>query len=59
MAIFQLVHKANRTFNDLKPENIMIDKDYGSRKIKVYLVDFGFADKFISDGSGKHIDEKE
>ena len=59
LPIFQLVHKSNRTFNDLKPENIMVDKKYASHGIKVHLVDFGFADKFISDHTGKHIDEKE
>lgn len=57
VSIFELVHKSNRTFNDLKPENIMINSKYASHQISVYLVDFGFAEKFIQDGSGKHIEE--
>ena len=37
----------------------MVDKKYASNQIKVHLVDFGFADKFISEDTRKHIDEKE
>lgn len=59
VAILELVHRSNRTFNDLKPENIMINHKYASRQISVYLVDFGFADKFIEDSNGKHISENE
>ena len=48
VGIFKIVHTAHRTFNDLKPENIMINiQDDGSPK--VFLIDFGFAAKFIKD----------
>ena len=44
ISIFKYTHCAKRTFNDLKPENIMIDTN-GSLDAdpKVYLIDFGFA----------------
>lgn len=44
MDILKFVHSSKRTFNDLKPENIMITppgKD--DEKLKVHLIDFGFA----------------
>ena len=46
--IFKYTHCAKRTFNDLKPENIMIDTN-GSLDAdpKVYLIDFGFAQKYV------------
>lgn len=44
--ILKLVHKAKRTFNDLKPENIMITPPSQSEKLKVHLIDFGCVDKF-------------
>ena len=48
VGIFKIVHTAHRTFNDLKPENIMINiQDDGTPK--VFLIDFGFAAKFIKD----------
>jgi len=58
VSIMELVHKSNRTFNDLKPENVMINTKYASRQISVFLIDFGFAGKFI-DENGKHISENE
>lgn len=58
VSIFELVHKSNRTFNDLKPENVMINTKYASRQISVFLIDFGFADKFIQE-NGKHISEND
>jgi serine/threonine protein kinase len=48
----QSLHAVGRTYNDLKPENVMFE---GS---KVRLVDFGLADRFI-DSKGYHISEKE
>ena len=60
--IFKLVHTAQRTYNDLKPENIMINladpKDYESEPM-IYLVDFGFTDKYIISETQEHIEEYE
>ena len=48
ISIFKYTHCAKRTFNDLKPQNIMIDTQ-GSLDAdpKVYLIDFGFAQKYV------------
>ena len=57
---FKLVHRAKRTFNDLKPENIMITPpSKGDEKLKVHLIDFGCADKFIDETTKEHIKEGE
>ena len=48
----QSLHAVGRTYNDMKPENVMFE---GS---KVRLVDFGLASKFI-DQNGFHFSEKE
>ena len=60
ISIFKIVHSAQRTFNDLKPENVMVDTQ-GNLDIepKVHLIDFGFADKFISAETKEHISDKE
>ena len=50
----QTIHSTARTYNDLKPENIMIN---GSSD-KVVLIDFGLADKF-KDSEGRHCPEGE
>jgi serine/threonine protein kinase len=46
------VHSAGRTYNDLKPDNIMVS---GSELI---LIDFGLCDKFIN-SDGEHCGEEE
>jgi len=48
------VHQAGYTFNDLKPDNIMLNNDYDG-KLRVTLVDFGFAKRYI-DNEGKIFD---
>ena len=60
VSIFKIVHSAQRTFNDLKPENIMVDT-FGKLDLepKVHLIDFGFADKYISAETKEHISDKE
>ena len=60
VSIFKIVHSAQRTFNDLKPENVMVDTQ-GKLDIepKVHLIDFGFADKYISAETKEHISDKE
>ena len=46
--ILKIIHTSHRTYNDLKPENVMIDINKDGLP-KVHLVDFGFADKFVKD----------
>ena len=45
------VHSSGRTYNDIKPENVMIHNS------KIVLIDFGFADKYV-DSEGSHITEE-
>jgi serine/threonine protein kinase len=40
-----VIHDAGLTYNDIKPENIMVSND-----CQVTLIDFGFADEYIKDG---------
>ena len=48
----EYIHSKNVIHRDLKPENVMIDLD--TKKI-IYLIDFGFAHKYRSSRTGKHI----
>ena len=59
VSIFKYTHCAKRTFNDLKPENIMIDLENDDLEAdpKVYLIDFGFAQKYVQKDGKKHIGE--
>jgi serine/threonine protein kinase len=50
---FEIVHKSGRTYNDLKPQNVMISKDADGKQ-HVVLIDFGFCRKFKST-QGIHI----
>lgn len=48
ISIFKYTHCAKRTFNDLKPQNIMVDTQGNlDADPKVYLIDFGFAQKYV------------
>ena len=60
VSIFKYTHCAKRTFNDLKLDNIMIDTQ-GNMEAdpKVYLIDFGFAQKYLKKDGKEHISEKE
>ena len=60
VSIFKYTHCAKRTFNDLKLDNIMIDTQ-GSMEAdpKVYLIDFGFAQKYVKKDGKEHISDKE
>lgn len=50
IGIFKYVHTTRRTFNDLKPENIMINTNGDIQaEPEVFLIDFGFADKYTED----------
>ena len=52
--ILKIIHASHRTFNDLKPENVMVDMTENGLP-KVHLVDYGFAEKYVKDQSKEHI----
>ena len=45
VGIMQLIHKLGRTYNDMKPHNVMVS----GPSHDVTLVDFGFASKYTDD----------
>ena len=48
----EILHETGRTYNDLKPENIMVTKDEDGDD-HIVLIDFGLADKYsTSDSKG-------
>ena len=47
-----MVHRSSLIYNDLKPENIMINQETG----KVTLIDFGFASSYL-DEDGRHVSD--
>ena len=48
--ILKLVHRSKRVYNDLKPENIMVDPPVKEGEtLKIHLIDFGLAEKTIND----------
>ena len=56
VSIFKYVHCAKRTHNDLKLENIMVNT-MGSLNAdpQVFLIDFGFTDKYMEKDGKTHI----
>ena len=52
---FEIIHKCGLTYNDLKPENVMITKS-SQNKIRVNLIDFGFADKYTNISENEQVD---
>lgn len=54
---FEIIHRCGLTYNDLKPENIMITKG-SNNKLRVNLIDFGYADQFCEAGE-QHVSENE
>ena len=56
--ILKFVHAAGRTYNDLKPENVMINLKL-DRQPQVCLIDFGFVDKFCKNDQLEHFEEGE
>ena len=52
--ILQTVHQSAIIFNDLKPDNIMVDRQTG----KVTLIDFGFASTYLT-AEGTHKSDAE
>ena len=59
VGILKYVHTTRRTFNDLKPENIMINTNgHPEAEPEVYLIDFGFAAKYTEDDTKLHINSE-
>lgn len=57
--IFKYVHCAKRTYNDLKLTNIMVNTQSNlDADPDVFLIDFGFSDKFLTQDGAQHIDEE-
>ena len=55
-SIFKYVHTAKRTHNDLKFENVMINTQGKlDADPQIFLIDFGFADKFMEKDGKTHI----
>ena len=50
--ILEYVHKSQLVYNDLKPDNIMVDRKTGN----VTLGDFGLASSYMN-SNGTHIDD--
>lgn len=50
---FEVIHSTGRTFNDLKPPNVMLGKNEKGNDAAV-LIDFGFVQRF-KDSNGDHI----
>lgn len=48
------MHHSELIYNDLKPENIMINQETG----QVTLIDFGFASSYL-DKDGRHISDSD
>ena len=60
VSIFKYTHCAKRTFNDLKLENIMIETQGDlDTDPKVYLIDCGFAQKYVKQDDKEHISDTE
>jgi serine/threonine protein kinase len=55
--IFERVHMAGYTYNDLKLDNILLGNTSGDFMDEVRLIDFGFATKF-QDSNGNHYDQR-
>jgi len=56
LAIFKYVHSAKRTYNDLKPDNIMINATQQGN-LSVNLIDYGFSAKYESGCPPSHVPE--
>lgn len=55
LSTLEIVHSSNRTYNDLKPQNIMIEKEENGDAFTI-LIDFGSSAKF-SDSAGVHLEQ--
>ena len=52
VSILEDVHNARYTYNDLKPDNVMLSTDKDGN-IRVSLIDYGFAKKYKS--NSRHV----
>ena len=52
---FEIVHQCGRTYNDVKPENVMVETDKEGHR-HIVLIDFGLADRYI-DNEKNHVAE--
>ena len=57
ICIFKYTHCAKRTYNDLKPSNVMINVQQDGSP-KVHLIDFGYSEKFVKEDGKQHISEE-
>ena len=60
----KIVHKAGRTYNDMKPQNVMISYEnkemINASELAVTIIDFGFVDKFKDEKNNfAHIERAE
>lgn len=61
----KIIHKAGRTYNDVKPQNVMISyknkEIFNSQELDVTIIDFGFVSKFREeiDNQYQHIKRNE
>lgn len=53
--LFQQIHNSRFTYNDLKPENVMLSND-SHGNVRVSLIDFGYSQVYKDKSSG-HINE--
>lgn len=52
VGIIRLVHKSGRVYNDVKPDNVMVN-DLNNGNIEVTLIDLGLAEKYSDRNNGK------
>ncbi|OHT15864.1 CK1 family protein kinase [Tritrichomonas foetus] len=57
LTIIEFVHKKKYIYRDIKPNNFLIGK--GKEVNKIYLIDFGLAQKYINDENNQHVEYKE
>lgn len=57
VGILRLVHKSGRVYNDIKPDNIMINDS--KEGIRITLIDLGLAEKYADRNGGNSRQEKE
>ena len=57
---FMCIHSTKRTYNDLKFDNIMVNTGASlDADPQVFLIDYGFSDKYFKKEAKEHIDESD
>lgn len=61
VSILKYTHYTRRTYNDLKLDNIMVNVGKSNKDAdpEIFLIDYGFSDKYFKKEAKKHIDESE